>query len=110
MPKMPGIGNSGKSPNIYMAWQTFFKQVLDPLLHTDHGRLPDPVISFDDLRNKATLAAYTLYRNQQVFLDEITFNKAHYKDEEGKKVWIWGNWAQREALLHELVHLSQENF
>jgi hypothetical protein len=79
-------------------------------LHTDRGRLPDPVISFDDLRNKKTLAAYTLHRNPQGLLDEITFNSAHYEDQESKKVWVWGKWAQAETLLHEQVHLWQENF
>jgi hypothetical protein len=57
---------------------------LDPVLRTDRGRLPDPVISFDDLRNRRTLAAYTLHRNPQGLLDEITFNIVHY-DEVGWK-------------------------
>jgi hypothetical protein len=34
----------------------FKDRFLDPILHTDRGRLPDPVISFDNLRNKRTLA------------------------------------------------------
>lgn len=83
---------------------------LDPVLLTDRNRLPDPVISFDDLRNKKTLAAYTLHRNPQGLFDEITFNSAHYDEEDGKKVWVWGRWAQAETLLHEQVHLWQENF
>ena len=58
----------------------FKDRFLDPVLHTDRGRLPDPVISFDDLRNRRTLAAYTLHRNPQGLLDEITFNTAHYVD------------------------------
>jgi len=88
----------------------FKDRLLDPVLLTDRGRLPDPVISFDDLRNKKTLAAYTLHRNPQGLLDEITFNTAHYEEEESKKVWVWGKWAQLETLLHEQVHLWQENF
>ena len=36
----------------------FKDRLLDPILRTERGRLPDPVISFDDLRNKKTLAAY----------------------------------------------------
>jgi hypothetical protein len=88
----------------------FKDRLLDPVLLTDRGRLPDPVISFDDLRNKKTLAAYTLHRNPQGLLDEITFNTAHYEEEEDKKVWVWGRWAQLETLLHEQVHLWQENF
>jgi hypothetical protein len=88
----------------------FKDRFLDPVLHTDRVRLPDPVISFDDLRNKKTLAAYTLHRNPQGLLDEITFNTAHYAEEEGKMVWGFGRWAQLETLLHEQVHLWQENF
>ena len=89
---------------------TFKDRFLDPVLHTDRGRLPDPVISFDDLRNKKTLAAYTLHRNPQGLLDEITFNVAHYKEEDGDQVWAFGKWAQLETLLHEQVHLWQQNF
>lgn len=88
----------------------FKDRFLDPILHTDRGRLPDPVISFDDLRNQKTLAAYTLHRNPQGLLDEITFNTIHYEDENGKKAWKFGRWAQLETLLHEQVHLWQENF
>ena len=91
---------------------TLFKdRFLDPILHTDRRRLSDPVISFDNLRNVKTLAAYTLHRNPQGLLDEITFNIAHYMTEESnKKVWVWGKWAQLETLLHEQIHLWQENF
>jgi len=95
---------------LYGMANLFKDRFLDPILLTDRGRLPDPVISFDDLRNKKTLAAYTLHRNPQGLLDEITFNTAHYKEEEGKKIWAWGRWAQAETLLHEQVHLWQENF
>jgi len=84
----------------------FKNRFLDPVLLTDRGRLPDPVISFDDLRNTKTLATYTLHRNPQGLLDEITFNTAQYKNGE----WMWGRWAQLETLLHEQVHLWQENF
>jgi hypothetical protein len=55
----------------------FKDKFLDPILHTDRGRLPDPVISFDDLWNIKTLATYTLHRNPQGLLDEITFNTVH---------------------------------
>jgi len=88
----------------------FKDRFLDPILHTDRGRLPDPVISFDDARNRKVLASYTLHRNPQGLLDEITFNTAHYEEQDGKKVWKFGKWAQLETLLHEQVHLWQENF
>jgi hypothetical protein len=95
---------------LYGMANLFKDRFLDPILHTDRGRLPDPVISFNDKRNKKVLASYTLHRNPQGLLDEITFNTAHYKEEEGKPVWVWGRWAQLETLLHEQVHLWQENF
>lgn len=88
----------------------FKDRLLDPVLLTDRGRLPDPVISFDNLRNKKTLAAFTLHRNPQGLLDEITFNAVHYEEEDGRKVWKFGKWAQAETLLHEQVHLWQQNF
>jgi hypothetical protein len=95
---------------LYAMAVLFKDRFLDPVLHTDRGRLPDPVISFDDLRNNKTLAAYTLHRNPQGLLDEITFNTAHYVDVGSQRVWVWGKWAQLETLLHEQIHLWQENF
>jgi hypothetical protein len=100
----------GEAQYLYGMAVLFKDRLLDPVLHTDRGRLPDPVISFDDLRNRKVLAAYTLHRNPQGLLDEITFNTAHYVEEEGLKVWTWGRWAQLETLLHEQIHLWQENF
>jgi hypothetical protein len=47
---------------------------------------------------------------EQGLLDEITFNTKHYKLEDGKIGWVWGKWAQAETLLHEQVHLWQQNF
>src|SRR5688500_4893575 len=88
----------------------FKDRFLDPIVRTDRGRLPDPVISFDDLRNQKTLAAYTLHRNPQGLLDEITFSTVHYVEQDNKKVWAFGKWAQLETLLHEQVHLWQQNF
>ena len=94
---------------LYRMAVLFKDRLLDPILVTDRGRLPDPVISFDDMRNNKVLAAYTLNRNPQGLLDEITFNTAHYEDKDGKKVWSWGRWAQLETLAHEQIHLWQEN-
>jgi hypothetical protein len=70
--------------------------------------MPDPVISFDALKVK-TLAAYTVHRNPQGLLDEVTFNVKHYEDVEGKKRWKWGEWSKYETLLHEQIHLWQQN-
>lgn len=83
---------------------------LDPVLLTDRQRLPDPVLSFDNLRNQGTLAAYRLVRNPQGLLYEIILNTEHYTELDGKKTWIFGKWAQLETLLHEQVHLWQQNF
>jgi hypothetical protein len=101
---------SGEAKYLYGMAVLFKDRFLDPVLHTDRGRLPDPVISFDNLRNMRTLAAYTLHRNPQGLLDEITFNTEHFEDQEGKKGWRFGRWAQLETLLHEQVHLWQQNF
>ena len=101
---------SEEAQNLYGMAVLFKDRFLDPILLTDRGRLPDPVISFDNLRNRKVLAGYTLHRNPQGLLDEITFNTEHYKDEDGKRIWAWGKWAQFETLLHEQVHLWQQNF
>ena len=95
---------------LYRMAVLFKDRFLDPVLLTDRRRLPDPVISFDNLRNIRTLAAYTLHRNPQGLLDEITFNTEHYITEDGKQIWRFGMWAQLETLLHEEVHLWQQNF
>jgi len=95
---------------LYKAALLFKDRFLDPILHTDRRRLPDPVISFDDLRNSKTLACYTVHRNPQGLLDEITLNTQHYIEQDEKKAWKYGRWAQLESLLHEQVHLWQQNF
>jgi len=99
---------------LYRMAVLFKDRFLDPILLTDRRRLPDPVISFSNLRNYNTLAAYRLVRNPQGLLYEITLNTEHYVDEEidgkGSKSWSFGRWAQLETLLHEQVHLWQQNF
>ena len=103
-----------EAAHLYRMAVLFKDRFLDPVLLTDRRRLPDPVISFANLRNKNTLAAYTLARNPQGLLYQITMNSKHYAEEErdGEKVKIWsfGKWAQLETLLHEQVHLWQQNF
>jgi hypothetical protein len=101
---------SEEAAHLYRMAVLFKDRFLDPVLLTDRRRLPDPVISFDNLRNLNTLAAYTLVRNPQGLLYEITFNAEHYIDGGGKKVWRFGKWAQLETLLHEQIHLWQQNF
>ena len=96
---------------LYRIGNLFKDRFLDPILLTDRNRLPDPVISFRNLRNMNTLATYTLSRNPQGLLYEISMNTQQYIDDskDGKK-WIYGRWAQLETLLHEQVHLWQQNF
>lgn len=99
---------------IYRMASLFKDRFLDPILRTDRNRLPDPVISFENLRNRNTLAAYTLVRNPQGLLYEITMNSQQYiiEENDGAKSlkWQFGKWAQLETLLHEQVHLWQQNF
>jgi len=93
---------------------TIYKdRLIDPILRTDRGRLPDPVISFNNRRNYRVLASYSMVRNPQGLLDEITFNTQQYNyvdENEDRVYWIFGRWAQLETLLHEQVHLWQQNF
>ena len=98
-----------EAKHLYEMATNFKDRFLDPILRTDRGRLPEPVISFDRM-NRKTLAAYTLVRNPQGLLDEITFNTAHYEQVDDVLVWKFGRWAQYETLLHEQVHLWQQNF
>lgn len=93
---------------LYSMAVLFRDRLIDPIARIDRSQMPDPVISFDDLRNNKTLAAYTVSRNAQGLLDEITFNTAHYSEEEGKVTWQFGRWAQLETLLHEQIHLWQQ--
>jgi hypothetical protein len=88
----------------------FKDRLLDPLHHLDRVRLPEPVIAFENLRNKNTLAAFRLTRSPEGLQNEIILNTEHYTDQEGKKVWEYGRWAQLETLLHEQVHEWQQVF
>ena len=88
----------------------FKERFFDPVLRTDRGRMPDPVISFYRIRREI-LAAYTLIRNPQGLLDEITFNTAHFFDiPDVGRVWEYGEWGLLETALHEQIHLWQQNF
>jgi hypothetical protein len=95
---------------LYRLAVIFRDRLVDPILRTDRSQVPDPVISFDDMRNNNILAAYTLNRNPQGLLHEITLNTVHYETVEGKEVWKFGKWAQAESLLHEMLHLKQQKY
>jgi len=66
------------------------ERLIDLIAKIDRSRMPDPIISFTDLRNWNTLAAYRLTRNSQGLLYEINFNTEHYVDVEGKITWRFG--------------------
>jgi len=88
---------------------TLIKEARQDLL-LDRSQVPDPVISFENLRNNNVLAAYTLQRNPQGLLHEISLNTAHYQEMDGKQEWKYGRWAQAESLLHEMLHLKQQKY
>ena len=69
---------SQEAAYLYRMAVLFKDRFLDPVLLTDLCRSPDPMISFENLRNIRILAAYTLHRNPHRLLDEITFNTEHY--------------------------------
>lgn len=86
----------------------FRDRLIDPIARIDRNVMPDPVISFDNLRNKNTLAAYRLTRNPQGMDHEIIINNQHLEEAEGKMSWRFGEWALNETLLHEQIHLWQQ--
>ncbi len=95
---------------LYRMAVLFKDRLLDPLHHLDRDRLPKPIIAFENLRNKNTLAAFRLTRNPEGMKNEIIMNTGHYIDQDGKIVWEYGRWAQLESLLHEQVHEWQQVF
>jgi len=62
--------------------------------------MPDAVLSFERMDHRI-LAAYTLRRNPQGLLYEITFNVKHLERP---------LWQTLETLMHEYVHLWQQNY
>lgn len=100
-----------EAAHLYRLAVIFRDRLVDPVLRVDRNQVPDPVISFEDMRNNNILAAYTLNRNPQGLLHEITLNTAHYDaDENDRPVWRYGRWAQAESLLHEMLHLKQQKY
>jgi hypothetical protein len=99
-----------EAQRLYNLAVIFRDRLVDPILRLDRSQVPDPVISFDNLRQSRTLAAYTLNRNPQGLLHEITFNTEHYETVDGKQEWRFGKWGQAETLLHEFLHLKQQKY
>lgn len=69
-----------QSKFLYRWAGTFKDRLLDPIALQDRKRLPDPVISFERMRID-TLASYSLVRNPQGLLYEITMNARHILDD-----------------------------
>lgn len=92
-------------------WAGIFKErFLDSIKIKGQPDLPDPVIGFDKMRVE-TLAAYTVNRNNHGLLFEINFNTVHMVENEiGELNWRYGQWGMLETLLHEMIHLKQQNF
>lgn len=88
----------------------FRERFLDPIARIDREQLPDPIIGVENLRNYKVLAEYLLNRDSVGLSFRINFNEEHYIDEDGKKVWRFGRWAQLETLLHEYIHGWQQRF
>jgi hypothetical protein len=93
--------------------QKMDERFFNGLLYPDGRKVPPPVIAFENLRNKNTLAAYDLFPDEYGIVGKITFNTAHYKEavDEGErpiKVWERGKYSQGETLLHEYIHLWQQ--
>jgi hypothetical protein len=86
----------------------FRERLIDPIARIDRNQMPDPVISFDNLRNKRSLAAYRLTRNPQGLNYEIIINNQHYEEVDEKMKWKYGDWALNETFCHELIHEWQQ--
>jgi hypothetical protein len=99
-----------EAQRLYNLAVVFRDRLVDPILRLDRSQVPDPVISFENLRNNNVLASYTLQRNPQGLLHEISLNTAHYQEVHGKQEWKYGRWAQAESLLHEMLHLKQQKY
>ena len=72
------------------------------------GKLPKVAIGIESLRNKRTLAAYHLVPDSVGLPFKITFNEQHYIEEDGRRIWRYGDWSQMETLAHELGHHWQQ--
>lgn len=86
------------------AMDRFYHGIVSPRFP---GKLPTPLIAVEPL-NIRTLAAYRVVPDAYGLPFKLTFNEAHYVDQDGKKVWRWGEWSQTETLVHELGHHWQQ--
>jgi hypothetical protein len=101
---------SNETSYLYEKAVIFRERFLDPIARIDREQLPDPIIGITNLRNYKVFAEYLLFRDALGLSFRINFNEEHYVEEDGKKVWRFGRWAQLETLLHEYVHGWQQRF
>ena len=86
--------------SLYTWTDRFKSRLLDPIARLGRDKMPDAVISFESMDHRI-LACYALHRNAQGLLDEITMNTKHLSRP---------MWQVLETLLHEQIHLWQQNF
>jgi len=84
------------------------RRFFNGLVYPDGTKVPTPIIAFDDLRNKNTLACYDLFPDEYGVIGKITFNTEWYDEVDGRKQWRRGRYSQGETLCHEYVHLWQQ--
>lgn len=70
-------------------------------------KLPAPLIAVERM-NIRTLAAYRVVPDEYGLPFKLTFNEAHFAEDDNGPVWAWGEWSQMETLVHELGHHWQQ--
>lgn len=89
-------------------WSDIFdERLLDSVAVPGKPRIPRPVIGFEPMRVE-TLAAYTINRDNHGLLHAVNFNEVHFLDTDEGKQWRYGQWGFLETLLHEKLHLWQQ--
>lgn len=97
-----------EATRLYALAQEMDRRFFNGLVYPDGTKVPTPVIAFEDLRNKNTLAHYSLFPDEFGIIGKITFNTAWYTEVDGKKEWDLGRYSQGETLCHEYMHLYQQ--
>lgn len=104
-----GWDYSAEAKNLYDRADVVLDRLYPAIATPDfQGRLPKVAIGIESLRNKKTLAAYHLVPDSVGLPFKITFNEQHYIDEDGQRIWRYGEWSQMETLVHELGHHWQQ--
>jgi hypothetical protein len=64
----------------YAISKTMDERFFNGLVYPDGRKVPPPVIAFEDLRNRTTIAQYHLFPDEYGTIGRITFNTVHYID------------------------------